>query len=248
MAPIAKRKTLRPDGRKPGQLRPVSIKTGVNRYAEGSCLIKMGHTQVLCLASVSEGAPKWKADPEEGWVTAEYAMLPRATHTRSDRESVKGKISGRSQEISRLIGRALRAVLDFRKLGPRTVTVDCEVMQADGGTRCAAITGGYVALALACRSLMKEKKISKWPLNGSVAAVSVGIVNGKLCLDLDYEEDSGAEVDMNVVMTGDGRLIEIQGTAERSPFTLRTAQRMLLLGKKGIKALTKISKKNAVHR
>lgn len=221
----------------------MTLRAGVNRYAEGSCLIEMGHTRVLCLASVSEGIPKWKDQQDAGWVTAEYAMLPRATHTRSDRESVKGKVSGRSQEISRLIGRALRAVVDFKKLGPRTVTVDCEVLQADGGTRCAAITGAYVALALACRRLQKEKKIKAWPLRDSIAAVSVGIVNGRLCLDLAYEEDSQAEVDMNVVMLGKGTFAELQGTAEHAPFTRAQAAAMMALAAKGIRALTRQQKK-----
>lgn len=221
-------------------LRPLKIKTQVNRYAEGSCLIEMGHTKVLCLASVEEEVPKWKKELGEGWVTAEYAMLPRATHSRSSRESVKGKVSGRTQEISRLVGRALRAAVDFRKLGPRTITLDCEVLQADGGTRCASINGAMIALSMACHKLWREKKVTEWPLIGSVAALSVGIVSGKLCVDLCYEQDSAADVDMNVVMTGDGRFVELQGTAERDPFTLRQSQQLIEAAAKGIREITRM--------
>lgn len=238
-----KKPSLRPDGRKPQELRSVKLKTKVNRYAEGSCLIEMGHTQVLCLASVSEELPKWRQDQGLGWVTAEYAMLPRATHTRSGRESVKGKVGGRTQEISRLIGRSLRAVMDMKKLGPLSITVDCEVLQADGGTRCASITGAWIALALACQKLLKEKRISQWPLKESVAAVSVGICQEQLCLDLAYEEDSSAEVDMNLVMTSSGKFVEIQGTAEGKPFTQAQAIHMMKLGAKGIQELTKLQQK-----
>ncbi len=225
-------------GRAFNQLRKMRIQVGLNRYAEGSCLMQLGHTRVLCLASVQEGVPKWKAEGEGGWVTAEYAMLPRATHTRSEREAVKGKISGRTQEISRLIGRSLRAVVDMKKLGPRTIIVDCEVLQADGGTRCASITGGFVALALACRRLKKRKLIEKWPLHQSVAAVSVGRIDGDNRLDLDYEEDSRAQVDMNVVMTGDGKFVELQGTAEHQPFSHAEAGQLMKLAQKGIRELT----------
>lgn len=224
-------------------LRPLKIKTQVNRYAEGSCLIEMGNTQVLCLASVEEEVPKWKKELGEGWVTAEYAMLPRATHSRSSRESVKGKVSGRTQEISRLVGRALRAVVDYKKLGPRTITLDCEVLQADGGTRCASVNGAMIALAMACRRLLKEKKISEWPLVGTVAALSVGIVSGKLCLDLCYEQDSAADVDMNVVMTGDGRFVELQGTAEHDPFSFAQSQQMIRAAAGGIKIITKFQQR-----
>jgi len=240
MAATPKKSKRRPDGRAAGALRPVILQTGVNRYAEGSCLIKMGNTHVLCLASVSEDLPKWKKDSGEGWVTAEYAMLPRATHTRSDREAVKGKQSGRSQEISRLIGRSLRAVVDFKKLGARVITVDCDVLQADGGTRCASITGGYVALKLAVKNLLKSGALSASPLTGSVAAVSVGMFEKQLALDLSYEEDSSAEVDMNVVMTGAGRLVEIQGTGEHATFSLQDAQKMLKMAATGIRRLTRI--------
>ncbi|HKY63190.1 MAG TPA: ribonuclease PH [bacterium] len=220
-------------------LRPLHFKKNVNRYAEGSCLVEMGHTRVLCLASVAEDLPKWRKESGLGWVTAEYAMLPRATHTRSDRESVKGKVSGRTQEISRLVGRALRAVVDFKLLGPYSITLDCEVLQADGGTRCAAINGAMIALALACRRLMKEKKIEKWPLKDTVAAVSVGLFQRKLCLDLCYEEDSAADVDMNVVMTGKGEFVELQGTAEHRPFSKAEAKSLLDLAATGLVKIAK---------
>ncbi|MCE9625616.1 MAG: ribonuclease PH [Deltaproteobacteria bacterium] len=219
-------------------LRPLSFQLNVNRYAEGSCLVTMGNTKVLCLASVEEEVPRWKKDLGEGWVTAEYAMLPRATHTRSSRESVKGKVSGRTQEISRLVGRALRAVVDYKKLGPRIITLDCEVLQADGGTRCASINGAMVALAMACHRLKREKKIEAWPLTGTVAALSVGIVDGALCVDLCYEEDSSAEVDMNIVMTGDGRFVELQGTAEHKPFTFAQSQQMIRAAERGIRKIS----------
>lgn len=232
-----KPRTIRGGGRPLDQLRPLKIQTGVNRYAEGSCLIKMGNTHVLCLATVEDKLPEWRKELGEGWVTGEYSMLPRATHTRSKRESVKGKVSGRTQEISRLIGRSLRAVVDYKKLGPRSITVDCEVLQADGGTRCASITGAYVALALACRFLEKKGLVTEWPLKDSVAAVSVGILHGKCILDLDYVEDSGADVDMNIVMTGQERLVEIQGTAEQTPFTQAQAVKMIKMAALGIKRL-----------
>jgi len=224
-------------------LRAIKIRPDVNRYAEGSCLIEMGHTQVLCLATVEEKLPKWREALAQGWVTAEYAMLPRATHTRSDRESVKGKVSGRSQEISRLVGRALRSVVDFSALGSRTVTLDCEVLQADGGTRCAAINGGFVALALALKQLRRKGLIKSSPLKQEVAAVSVGFVAGKPCLDLNYEQDSNAEVDMNVVMTSDGRFVEIQGTAEQKPFSEKQMAEMIKNATQGIRQIIQIQKK-----
>jgi ribonuclease PH len=233
----------RSENRRSDQLRKVSLQTGISRYAEGSCFIKMGHTHVMCLASVEDDLPEWRAEKGLGWVTAEYAMIPRATHTRSRRESVKGKISGRTSEISRLIGRSLRAVVDFAKLGPRTITIDCEVLQADGGTRCAAITGGYVALEAACRHLKKEGLIREWPLQDSVAAVSVGIVGRDLLLDLSYEEDSQAEVDMNLVMTGGGKIIEVQGTAEGQPFSLAEADHMMRLAATGAAQLCNLQEK-----
>ena len=238
-----KRISKRSDGRSPEQIRPVKIKTGVNRYAEGSCLIEMGHTRVLCLASCGEDLPEWRKSQGLGWVTAEYAMIPRATHTRSERESVKGKVKGRTQEISRLVGRALRSVVDFRQLGPRTVTVDCEVLQADGGTRCAAITGAYVALHLACKKLQAQGLLKKFPLRDFVAAISVGMVQNKILLDLAYEEDSQADVDMNVVMVGEGQFVEIQGTAENRPFSPAQAQKMLKSAGRGIQDLVAIQKK-----
>lgn len=236
-------KMNRIDKRKYNTLRPIKIIPKVNRYAEGSCIIEMGHTQVLCLATIDETFPKWREASGLGWVTAEYAMLPRATHTRSQREATKGKISGRTQEISRLVGRALRSICDFAKLGKHAITIDCEVLQADGGTRCASITGGYIALAMACKKLMKEKKISAWPLQDFVAAISVGIVQGQCVLDLCYEEDATAEVDMNVIATGKGQLVEIQGTAEHGTFSDQQLNQMLKLGKQGICKLVQVQKK-----
>ncbi|MFD4505493.1 ribonuclease PH [Streptomyces sp. NPDC058457] len=208
------------DGRTPEQLRPVTIERGWSKHAEGSVLVSFGDTKVFCTASVTEGVPRWRKGSGEGWVTAEYAMLPRATNTRGDRESVKGRIGGRTHEISRLIGRSLRAVIDYKALGENTVVLDCDVLQADGGTRTAAITGAYVALADAV-TWAKERKLVKagrQPLTGTVSAVSVGIVGGVPLLDLCYEEDVKAETDMNVVCTGDGRFVEVQGTAEAEPF------------------------------
>lgn len=218
-------------------LRPLKLEPGWNPYAEGSCLITMGNTRVLCVASVEEKVPEFKKDSGEGWVTSEYGMLPRATHTRTNREAAKGKQTSRTQEIQRLIGRALRGVVDFKKLGERTIVIDCDVLQADGGTRTASITGGYVALAFACHFLMREKKINKWPLKDFVAAISVGIVKGKPWLDLDYEKDSKADVDMNLVMTGKGLFIEIQGTAEQNPFSDKELTLLKKLGAKGIREL-----------
>ncbi|MFF7470508.1 ribonuclease PH [Streptomyces sp. NPDC008092] len=208
------------DGRTPEQLRPVTIERGWSKHAEGSVLVSFGDTKVFCTASVTEGVPRWRKGSGEGWVTAEYSMLPRATNTRGDRESVKGKIGGRTHEISRLIGRSLRAVIDYKALGENTIVLDCDVLQADGGTRTAAITGAYVALADAV-TWAKERKLVKagrQPLTGTVSAVSVGIVGGVPLLDLCYEEDVKAETDMNVVCTGDGRFVEVQGTAEAEPF------------------------------
>ncbi|GGZ80000.1 ribonuclease PH [Streptomyces echinoruber] len=208
------------DGRTPEQLRPVTIERGWSKHAEGSVLISFGDTKVLCTASFTEGVPRWRKGSGEGWVTAEYSMLPRATNTRGDRESVKGRIGGRTHEISRLIGRSLRSVVDYKALGENTVVLDCDVLQADGGTRTAAITGAYVALADAITWARAKKllKPGRQPLTGTVAAVSVGIVAGTPLLDLCYEEDVRAETDMNVVCTGDGRFVEVQGTAEAVPF------------------------------
>jgi len=208
------------DGRTADQLRPISIERGWSKHAEGSVLISFGDTRVLCTASLTDGVPRWRKGSGEGWVTAEYAMLPRSTNTRGDRESVRGKIGGRTHEISRLVGRSLRAVVDLKALGENTVVLDCDVLQADGGTRTAAITGAYVALADAI-GWAQEKKMIKpkaQPLTGTVAAVSVGIVDGTPLLDLCYEEDVRAETDMNVVCTGEGRFVEVQGTAEGTPF------------------------------
>jgi ribonuclease PH len=210
---------MRPSGRTPDQLRAISLETRVNRYAEGSCLAKFGHTHVLCTASWSNEVPRWKKGQGEGWVTGEYGMLPRATHTRGRREAYEGKQSGRTQEIQRLIGRALRSVTDLKALGENTITLDCDVIQADGGTRTAAITGSYVALALACRYLVEEGVIKAIPLSAQVAAVSCGVYKGAPVLDLDYPEDSDAEVDANFVLSSDGRIVEIQGTGEQRAFS-----------------------------
>ena len=204
---------LRHDGRTPDALRPVKFTRSFTRYAEGSVLVEFGHTRVLCSASIEEGVPSFLRGKGQGWVTAEYGMLPRATHTRSGREAARGKQSGRTQEIQRLIGRSLRAALNLAALGERTVTLDCDVLQADGGTRTASVTGAYVALADACAKLTRERGIAS-PLHGQVAAISVGIVGGRPVLDLDYVEDSTAETDMNVVMNSGGGFIEVQGTAE----------------------------------
>ncbi|SFD33215.1 ribonuclease PH [Streptomyces aidingensis] len=208
------------DGRTPDQLRSVTIQRGWSKHAEGSVLVSFGDTRVLCTASFSEGVPRWRRGSGEGWVTGEYAMLPRATHSRGERESVRGRIGGRTHEISRLVGRSLRAVVDLKVLGENTVMLDCDVLQADGGTRTAAITGAYVALADAIAWAGRKKLVrhSGKALTGSVAAVSVGIVKGVPLLDLCYEEDVRAETDMNVVCTGDGRFVEVQGTAEGQPF------------------------------
>ena len=223
------------DGRTPEQLRPVTIERGWSKHAEGSVLISFGDTKVFCTASVTEGVPRWRKGSGEGWVTAEYSMLPRSTNTRGDRESVRGKIGGRTHEISRLIGRSLRAVIDFKALGENTVVLDCDVLQADGGTRTAAITGAYVALADAIDWARKNKlvKANRQPLIGTVGAVSVGIVDGVPLLDLCYEEDVRAETDMNVVCTGDGRFIEVQGTAEGQPFARDELNELLDLAVRG---------------
>ncbi len=228
---------MRPSGRTPSQLRPVSLEPGVARYAEGSCLAKFGHTHVLCTASWVGEVPRWKKGKGEGWVTGEYGMLPRATHTRGRREAADGKQSGRTQETQRLIGRALRAVTDMKALGENTITIDCDVLQADGGTRTAAITGGYVALALACRYLVEEGVIKTNPLSAQVAAVSCGIYRDTPVLDLDYPEDSDAQVDANVVMASGGRLIEIQGTGEQRAFTRAEFTALMDLAEAGCEEL-----------
>ncbi|MBI4237914.1 MAG: ribonuclease PH [Deltaproteobacteria bacterium] len=216
------------------RMRPVVIKPAVSVFAEGSALIQMGRTQVHCTASIEESVPRWREKSKLGWVTAEYGMLPRATSERTGREAAKGRVGGRTAEIQRLIGRALRAVVDFQRLGPRTITLDCDVLQADGGTRTAAITGGYVALACACAQLRKRGLLTEWPLLDYVAAVSVGVVEGQPLLDLEYADDVRADVDMNIVMAGGGRFIEVQGTAEHNPFDQSMLLRLLALAKQGI--------------
>lgn len=226
------------DGRDPSQLREVRITRKWLDHAEGSVLVEFGATRVLIAASVTEGVPRWRKGSGLGWVTAEYAMLPRATHTRGDRESVKGRIGGRTHEISRLIGRSLRAVIDYAALGENTIVLDCDVLQADGGTRTAAITGAYVALVDAVAWLRERGSLAGEPLIGSVAAVSVGVIDGVPMLDLAYSEDSRAEVDLNVVATGDGRLIEVQGTAEGEPFSRAVLDELLDLGLAGCVTLT----------
>ena len=223
--------------RAPDGLRPVTIEAGFVRTATGSALISCGETRVICTASVQESVPRWMAGRGQGWVTAEYGMLPASTGNRKQRDITKGKADGRSVEIQRLIGRSLRGVIDFKGLGERTVYVDCDVLQADGGTRCASITGGFVALELALQRLVAEGKLPAVPLTGSVAAVSCGIVDGVPLLDLDYPEDSSAEVDANVVMTGDGGLVEVQATAERTPLSRAHLDDLLRLAEHGIGAL-----------
>ena len=211
---------VRNDGRIPVDLRPVRFDCGFTRYAEGSVLVSFGETRVLCNASVEEKVPPFLRGQGKGWVTAEYSMLPRATHSRSSREATRGKVGGRTHEIQRLIGRSLRAVVDLEKLGERSILIDCDVIQADGGTRTASITGAFVALSLAIKGLIDQGKIIESPLTGTVSAISVGIVDGIPLLDVDYSEDSQADVDMNYVITGDGRFVEVQGTAEEVPFTI----------------------------
>ena len=232
----------RPDGRSPDQLRPVRLTRGWLDHAEGSTLVEFGRTRVLCAASVTEGVPRWRRGSGLGWVTAEYAMLPRSTNTRSDRESVKGRIGGRTHEISRLVGRSLRGVVDLSALGENTVVVDCDVLQADGGTRTAAITGAYVALADAVDWLRGRGALAGEPLVDSVAAVSVGVLEGEPVLDLCYEEDVSADTDMNIVMTGSGGYIEVQGTAEGAPFDRALLDRLLALGADGCAELTAMQK------
>jgi ribonuclease PH len=230
------------DGRRPDQLREISFERNFTRHAEGSVLVSFGDTRVLCNVSVEDGVPPFLRGKGQGWVTAEYAMLPRATHTRSMREAVRGKLGGRTHEIQRLIGRALRAVTDLRALGERTLLVDCDVLQADGGTRTAAISGAWVALADAVSHLLRNGELSGSPLKDSVAAVSVGILEDRALLDLNYEEDSRASVDMNIVMTGDGRFVEVQGTAEEEPFRVDELETMRRLAQKGCQLLAALQK------
>jgi ribonuclease PH len=224
-------------GRAADQMRPITIEPGFVRTATGSALISVGETRVICTASVQESVPRWMAGRGRGWVTAEYGMLPASTGDRKQRDISKGKADGRSVEIQRLIGRSLRGVVDFDALGERTVYIDCDVLQADGGTRCASITGGMVALELAVAKLIGDGLLERSPLTGSVAAVSSGMVGGVALLDLDYPEDSAAEVDANVVMTGDGGLVEVQATAERTPLSRAHLDELLLLAEAGITAL-----------
>jgi ribonuclease PH len=228
---------MRPSGRTPDALREISLTIGFSHHAEGSCLIRMGGTEVLCAASVETRVPPFLRNTGLGWVTAEYGMLPRATHTRGDREAARGKQSGRTQEIQRLIGRSLRAVVDRSAMGEMSITLDCDVLNADGGTRCAAITGAWVALSLAFRHLVKMNVIKTMPLTGQVAAVSCGIIGGTSVLDLDYEEDSSAEADANFVLTGTGGIVEIQGTAEKTPFSDAQFLELLALARKGANGL-----------
>ena len=228
--------------RDPAQLRPVRLQRNYTRHAEGSVLVEIGHTQVLCNASVEEKVPPFLKGKGQGWVTAEYGMLPRATNTRSNREAASGKQSGRTQEIQRLIGRSLRAVTDVAKMGERQVTIDCDVLQADGGTRCASITGAMVAMADAFAWMRAQGLIAADPIRDFVAAVSVGIVEGTPVLDLDYAEDSGCDTDMNVVMTGAGHFVEVQGTAEGHPFTREEMSRLLDLASQGIARLVTIQR------
>lgn len=230
----------REDGRTADQLRSVTITRNWLDHAQGSCLIEFGKTKVLCAASASEGVPRWRKGSGLGWVTAEYAMLPQATHDRSSRESVKGRIGGRTHEISRLVGRSLRAAIDYKALGENTITIDCDVLQADGGTRTAAITGAYIALADAVEHLRSKGALVGEPLIESVAAISVGIIDGVPLLDLPYVEDVRAETDMNVVMTGSGKFIEVQGTAEGAPFDKAELDALLELAGKGCADLTKL--------
>ncbi|GGM85303.1 ribonuclease PH [Thermopolyspora flexuosa] len=232
----------RADGRNADQLRPVTLTRGWLAHAEGSVLVEFGRTRVLCAASVQEGVPRWRKGSGLGWVTAEYAMLPRSTNTRGERESVKGRLGGRTQEISRLIGRSLRACVDDKALGEYTIILDCDVLQADGGTRTAAITGAYVALADAVAWMREQRLVTADPLVASVAAVSVGVVDGTPMLDLCYEEDVVAQTDMNVVMTGSGEFVEVQGTAEHAPFDRRMLDALLDLAVAGCAELSRLQK------
>ena len=228
---------MRPSGRAPDQLRKITLEPGFSRHAEGSCLIKFGDTHVLCTASVDERVPPWMRNSGRGWVTAEYGMLPRSTHTRTDREAARGKQSGRTQEIQRLIGRALRAVVDLPAMGERQINIDCDVLQADGGTRTASITGAFVAAHDAVSKLLAQGLLAETPIRDHVAAISVGLLDGAALLDLEYVEDSACDTDMNVVMTASGRIIEVQGTAEGEAFSRAELNAMLDLAEKGIAEL-----------
>jgi len=234
---------MRIGGRTEKEIRKLSIKRNVMKFAEGSCLIEMGNTKVICTASVEEKVPPFLRGMSSGWVTAEYGMLPRSCQTRIPRESSRGKQSGRTQEIQRLIGRSLRSVVELDKLGERTVWIDCDVIQGDGGTRTASITGSFIALIDSLLTLKKRGILKDIPVKDYVAAISVGIVEGRLCLDLNYEEDSKAEVDMNIIMTGRGNLVEIQGTAEKRPFSKKDLDHMMLVAKSGIEEIVSIQRK-----
>ncbi|MBF0216432.1 MAG: ribonuclease PH [Candidatus Omnitrophica bacterium] len=233
---------MRSDGRKNNELRNVKITPHYIKQAKGSCLIEMGDTRVICTASVEDGVPRFLKGKGQGWVTAEYGMLPASCASRVSRESAQGKMSGRTHEVQRLIGRSLRSICDMNALGERTIWIDADVIQADGGTRCAGITGSFIALAIAIDKIMKDELIEGMPLKSHIAAVSVGMVKGMESLDLNYEEDSTAEVDMNVVMTGNGEFVEIQGTAEKEPFSSSTMDKMVSLAKNGIKQLIECQK------
>ena len=233
---------MRVDHRSPQELRPLKITTGAMKFADASALVEWGDTVVLCSATVDESVPPFLRGKGGGWVTAEYGMLPRSSHQRITREAAKGKLTGRTQEIQRLIGRSLRSVMRLDRLGERSILIDCDVIQADGGTRCAAITGGFVALVDILRKLKKDGALTQGPLTDAVAAVSVGVVQGKPVLDLNYAEDSTAEVDMNVVMTGSGRFVEVQGTAERNPFDAKTLQSLLDLAKRGLQKIDRLQR------
>ena len=235
---------MRPSGRAAGQMRTVSFTKDFTKHAEGSVLVAFGETKVICTASIDNRQPRWILDENQGWVTAEYGMLPRSTHGRMDREAARGKQSGRTQEIQRLIGRSLRACIDLQKIGPRTITLDCDVIQADGGTRTASISGAFVAMQLAIKDMITNGLLEESPVHQNVAAISVGIFNGTPVLDLDYAEDSSAETDMNVVMDQSGRFIEIQGTAEGAPFSREEMETLLALAEKGINEI--IAAQNAV--
>jgi ribonuclease PH len=232
----------RNEGRAHDETRKVKVVKNFIKYPAGSVLIQMGHTKVSCAATIENKVPPFLRDKKTGWVTAEYSMMPCSTHTRTTREASRGKLSGRTQEIQRLIGRSLRTVVDMDKLGERTIWIDCDVIQADGGTRCASITGAFIALAMACKKLKKDKIIESIPITDFVAAVSVGVVGGKNILDLDYDEASNADVDLNVVKTGSGGFVEIQGTAEKEPFSDEQMASLLSLANKGVKELIAIQK------
>lgn len=233
---------MRQDGRQPEHIRQVTITTGVNKHAEGSVLIEVGDTKVIVTASIEERVPPFMKGQGRGWVTAEYSMLPRATHTRNQREANKGKLTGRTMEIQRLIGRALRSIVNLQALGERTITLDCDVIQADGGTRTTSITGAFVALVLAVEHLHKQQPFTKYPITDFLASVSVGVVNERPVVDLNYIEDSNAKVDMNLVMTGSGAFVEVQGTGEEAPFSRQELNALLEIGEAGISQLIELQK------